>query len=469
MPGTKSAAKRAPLAGLPSVDAILHIPPIAGLLQEAPRLLVVDAVRAAIARARSAALKEKRPGQSVPDAPMLAREAACLLAAQRRKGLVKVINATGVILHTGLGRAPLSIRARWTLEALSGYGSLELDIATNERGQRDAYVARLLSRLTGANDACVVNNNAAATLIALSSLAAGKEVIVARGQLVEIGGSFRLPDVMEKSGARLREVGTTNKVRLSDYAKAITKSTGLLMRVHTSNYKIMGFTDDVPIEELVKLGRRRKIPVMDDIGSGALIDFTRWGLPEEPTAQRSVKAGADLICFSGDKLLGGPQAGILIGRKATIAAVRKNPFYRAVRVGKTTLAPLQATLESYLAGEETASLQIPTLWMIRQTETDLRKRAESLAGRIAESAPSLTVSTERVDSQLGSGSMPTHNLPSWGIAITTPKATDLARRLRDNAPPILARVQKGKVLMDLRTVEPGEEAEILKACSALTA
>lgn len=450
------------LAGLPSVDAVLHIPPVAALVLQAPRTLVVDAVRTAIARARAAALKG-----AVPDPAAIAAAAARIFTEEHRKGLVRVVNATGVILHTGLGRAPLSIRARQALEALSGYGSLELDLATNERGQRDRHVARLLARLTGAADACVVNNNAAATLIALSSLAAGKEVVVARGQLVEIGGSFRLPEVMEKSGARLREVGATNKVRLSDYAKAINKGTGLLMRVHTSNYKVMGFTEEVPIEELVKLGRKHKIPVMDDIGSGALVDFSRWGLPEEPTARRSIKAGADIICFSGDKLLGGPQAGILIGKRKPIEAVRKNPFYRAVRVGKTTLAPLQATLESYLSGDESAILQIPTLWMIRQTEAALRDRAETLARRIAQAAPALGATAERTDSQLGSGSMPTHNLPSWAVAIATPKAAHLASRLRESDPPILARVQKGKILLDLRTVDPSEEPALAAACAQL--
>ncbi len=462
MPGPTSDAKRPSLAGLPSVDAILHVPPVATLVLSAPRLLVVDAVRTAIARARAAALKG-----IAPDPAAIARDAARIHAEERRRGLVRVINATGVILHTGLGRAPLSIRARQALEALSGYGSLELDLATNERGQRDAHVARLLARLTGAQDGCVVNNNAAATLIALSSLAAGKEVIVARGQLVEIGGSFRLPEVMEKSGARLREVGATNKVRLSDYARAINKGTGLIMRVHTSNYKVMGFTEEVPIEDLVKLGRRHRIPVMDDIGSGALVDFSRWGLPEEPTARRSIKAGADIVCFSGDKLLGGPQAGILIGKKPAVAAIRKNPFYRAVRVGKSTLAPLQATLESYLSGEDQAILQIPTLWMIRQTEASLKDRAETLARRIADAAPALAVSAERTDSQLGSGSMPTHDLPSWAVAITTPKAAGLARRLREGTHPVLARIQKGKILLDLRTVDLSEEKEIVAACESL--
>ena len=377
----------------------------------------------------------------------------------------KVINATGIILHTALGRAVLPAKALRQIEAeLSGYSLVQADIDSGQRSRRDARIERLLQQLTGAEAATVVNNNAAATSIVLNTVACGKEVIVSRGQLVEIGGSFRLPDVMAASGAKLVEVGTTNKTHARDYEKAITPNTAAILRVHPSNYKISGFTAEVPLAELVEIGHARGIVVIDDVGAGPLVDFSRFGFDKEPTLQESVQAGADLITASADKLIGGSQGGIILGRADLIQAVRKNPLARIVRVGKLTLAALEATLSLFL-DEATALREVPTLRMLRRGLAEIAAQAERIAQAIGQRTSAAVVTTAEGFSQMGSGSLPTQNLPTRLVAIQSEsvEAGELALRLRRHAPPVFARVHKGQVLVDPRTLLEGEEQVLVEA------
>jgi L-seryl-tRNA(Ser) seleniumtransferase len=382
----------------------------------------------------------------------------------------RAINATGIILHTGLGRAVLPERAlRQITEELSGYSLLQIDVASGARSRRDGRIEELLKQLTGAEAATVVNNNAAATAIVLNTVAAGKEVIVSRGQLVEIGGSFRLPDVMAAAGTRMVEVGTTNKTHLRDYEAAITADTAAILRVHPSNYKIVGFTAEVPLEELVGLGRARGLTVVDDVGAGALVDFSRFGFEKEPTLRESVAVGADLVTSSADKMIGGPQGGIIFGKAAWIQAIRKNPLARIVRVDKLALAALEATLTLFL-DEAWALSEVPTLRMLCREAAEIEAQARRIAAAIA-SAES-DVETEVIDgfSQMGSGSLPTQNLPTHVVAVASRRldAGEIARRLRRHATPVFARVHDGRVLADPRTLLEGDEEILVAAfCAAL--
>jgi L-seryl-tRNA(Ser) seleniumtransferase len=377
----------------------------------------------------------------------------------------KVINATGIILHTALGRAPLPAKALRQIEAeLSGYSLLQADIATGERSRRDGRIESLLQQLTGAEAATIVNNNSAATSIVLNSVASGREVIVSRGQLVEIGGSFRLPDVMEASGAKLVEVGTTNKTHARDYEKAVTPNTAAILRVHPSNYKISGFTSEVPLADLVQIGHARGLVVIDDLGAGPLVDFSRFGFDEEPTLQDSVRAGADLITASADKLIGAGQGGIILGRTDLIQAIRKNPLARMMRVGKLTLAVLEATLSLFL-DEEQALREVPTLRMLRRSLADIAAQAERIAKAINERTSQNEAATAEGFSQMGSGSLPTQNLLTR-LVVVVPKSVEpgeLAARLRRNSPPVFARVHKGQILADPRTLLEGDEAALVEA------
>lgn len=460
----------------PKVQEVLRkIPPVNDLLADkefSPFIAqmghdrVVTLTRQTIERIREQVKKD--PDEGLVTRERIVGEIKRELIRSQRPGIGRVINATGIVLHTGLGRA---VYAPAVLEAvnreLRGYCNLEVDRSTGERNEREVHVARLLCEVTGAEAATVVNNNAGATMIALAALAGGREVIVSRSQLIEIGGSFRMPDVMQQSGARLVEVGTTNKTYTYDFERAITPNTALLMHVHTSNYRIKGFTRQVEIEELVQLGRKHNLPVMDDVGSGALVDLSAWGLTEEPTVQRSVRAGADVICFSGDKLLGGPQAGILVGRRSTIQTIRKHPLFRALRPGKFELVALEATLRLFLNKDKVFDT-VPTLRMITMPSAEIERRARQLFDQVR-TVPGLEVEILDDFSEAGGGSLPDDRLPTRCVAVRHPSMSldQVAQRLRDNEPPIFTRVQRERVLFDVRTLQDGDAEEIVAALKTL--
>ncbi len=376
--------------------------------------------------------------------------------------LRRVINATGVIINTNLGRAPLSQAARAAAAELAlGYSNLEYDLVSGDRGSRQAHVAGLLCELTGAEAALVVNNNAAATLVILSALAAGREVIASRGELVEIGGGFRVPDVMRQGGARLVEVGTTNRTRVSDYAQAIGPDTALLLTVHPSNFRIVGFTEAPSREDLAELAHQRHVPMVDDLGSGCLLPTERWGLGHEPTPMESLAAGADVVCFSGDKLLGGPQAGIVVGRKQALQRIEQHPLMRAVRIDKLTLAALEATLKHYRDG--TAEREIPVWRMICETPEHLRDRVDQWVRQLL--AHGVTAVAMDGESAIGGGALPGATLPTVLCALRSPwpdvEIAELAAGLRRGSPPLATRVSRDQVLLDPRTVDPGDDDALL--------
>lgn len=384
-----------------------------------------------------------------------------------------VINATGVILHTNLGRAPLAGSAIAHIQqTATTYSNLEFDIASGERGRRDVHVDRLFQKLLSQGEngpaisTIVVNNNAAAVLLALNSLAEGGEVVVSRGELVEIGGSFRIPDVMAKSNAQLREVGTTNRTRIKDYEQAINEKTCLLLRVHRSNFQITGFTEQPGTEELVNLGRKRNIPVMEDLGSGALFDLHAVGISGEPGVLDSLRAGVDVVSYSGDKLLGGPQAGMISGRSELVSRMRSNSLFRALRVDKLTYAALEATLMAYVKGDHDS---IPAVRMMRLSKEEIGKRAENLAGKLS----GLNLAIELIDGEsvIGGGAAPSATLPTRLLAVSCQglSADEVSSRLRASDPPIIARVEEGRVLLDLRTVFPEQDEALLAAIQAIAA
>ena len=440
------------LRQIPKVDQILSEEAVRPYLERFSKKLVLKSIRKSLDEVRSD-LKEGRL-QELSREVLLGRILENLKH-DIRPSLRRVINATGVILHTNLGRAPLCERAlERLLEVGRFYSNLEYDLREGRRGHRYTHVEDLLRELTGAEAATVVNNNAGAVLLALNTLAEGKEVIVSRGELVEIGGSFRIPEVMSKSGAVLKEVGTTNRTHLYDYERAIGPNTALLLKVHTSNYKILGFTSEVSLEELVNLGRKYNLLVMMDLGSGLLLDLSAWGLRDEPTVKGALQAGADVVTFSGDKLLGGPQAGIILGRKDLIELIRKNPLSRALRVDKFTLSALEGTLLTYL-DEDKAFKEIPHLRMITFSLTELKRRALKLKKLITRMAPQgLRVQIVQERSKIGGGSFPLSELPSWALAIRHDhiEVEKMEERLRHWEPPIIVRVSEGYLLMDMRTL-----------------
>jgi L-seryl-tRNA(Ser) seleniumtransferase len=459
------------LRQLPGVDEMLKWSEVEMLAATSPRSLLVAAVRRAVQGVRREILTGQIETVTEKIAPeYLVAAIKAELLDMTRPQLRPVINATGVVLHTNLGRAVLAEAVQEHLSRLNqGYCNLELDLATGKRGSRYSHVEDLLLHFTGAQSALVVNNNAAAVLLALNTLARGKEVLVSRGQLVEIGGSFRVPEVMEWSGCRLVEVGTTNKTHLSDYAKAIGPETALLLKVHTSNYRILGFTAEVEANELVQLAQQNHLPVLEDLGSGMLVDLSNYGLPAEPTVQESVAAGIDVITFSGDKLLGGPQAGIIVGKQEYIERMKRNPLTRALRIDKLTLAALEATLRIYQDPAE-ASRKVPVLRMLTLNREELKVRAEQLAAKItAAVGKSLQVTIEPDQSQVGGGAMPLAELPTWVVVLETSLLTaqQLEERLRKAERPILARVAKGRVLLDARTLQPGETEEICRVLAKI--
>ena len=456
MKSGKSEARQSSLRSLPSVDQLLQRLKGEAALKGISRARVVQAVREVLAGERARLLNGLKlaGGPKPPDVDTLARRVVGELSRSGVFSLVPIINATGVVLHTNLGRALLSPLALERLRRVgSAYSNLEMDLRLKERGSRYAHVDSLLRRLTGAEASLVVNNNAAAVLLALESLARGKEVIVSRGELIEIGGEFRIPDIMRRSGAVLREVGTTNRTHLRDYVDAISPETALLLKVHTSNYRVVGFTAQVPMRDLVELGRSRGIPVMEDLGSGCFVDLRPYGFPHEPTVQEAVGAGLDLVSFSGDKLLGGPQAGIVVGKADLVERLKKNPLNRALRIDKLTLAGLEATLYAYEAGN--ALETIPTLRMLTEPLGAVRRRARRLLRRLSPSLVSaLGATLVEGYAQVGGGSLPLVELPTIAVAIGTAahRAEELDRTLRAGEPPVIGRITEDRLLLDCRTV-----------------
>lgn len=438
---------------LPSVSALLESAGVRALLGDAPRGLVVDAIRDVVARVREL-------GAPAPaDAEGWARAVANRLATARQASLRPVLNATGVVLHTNLGRAPL---ARAAIEAIarvaSGYSNLEYDLAAGVRGSRYTHCASLLVELTGAEDALVVNNCAAALVLALNTIAAGREAILSRGELVEIGGSFRVHEIMAKSGARLREVGATNRTHLADYADAISSETGALLKVHRSNFDVVGYTAEAEMRDLVPLAREHDLPILHDLGSGLLLPLDDIGLRGEPTAREALAAGANIVVMSGDKLLGGPQAGLILGDARYIAAMRANPFARSYRVDKMTLAALEATLALY-RDPVVARREIPTLALLAAPIEVVRERATQLLGALRDAGVGCTM----VDSTatVGAGAFPTASLPSAAVALEG-DAEQWGAALRSGETAVVGRVQDGRMLLDLRTV-PSEDVPALVA------
>jgi L-seryl-tRNA(Ser) seleniumtransferase len=444
------------LRRLPSVDALLHVPAMEAAAEAEGHSLAVDAIRAVLDEAREAILA----GEACPPQVALAQRAVDKLHSLVRPTLRPVINATGTVLHTNLGRAPLCAAALEAMVAVGrAYSNLEYDLEAGQRGSRYVHASDLLCRLTGAEAALVVNNNAGAVLLALSALAREREVVISRGQLIEIGGGFRIPDVMRQSGARLVEVGTTNRTHLRDYDQAIGPETAMLMVAHQSNFRISGFTAAVPARDLVELARARNLIVFEDLGSGTLLDTQAYGFSREPTVQEAVADGIDLVSFSGDKLLGAPQAGILVGRAALVARLRRHPLTRALRVDKTTLAGLQATLLHYLKGD--AERAIPVWRLIAQPLGELDRRAQSWASRLRQAGHDARV----IDgfSAIGGGSLPGETAPTRLLAIDLPLPDDAAARLRAHDPPVIARIEQDLLCLDPRTVLPDQEALLVDA------
>jgi L-seryl-tRNA(Ser) seleniumtransferase len=458
---------------LPSVDEVLRRPEAQRWLQQSSRAVVADTVRAVLATTRQSILQATDDAvlDTLPlQLPALLQEVEARLEAQQAYRLRRLINATGVIVHTNLGRSLLAPAAVANLqEVAESYSNLEYDLARGERGSRYAHVEDALRALTGAEAALVVNNNAAAVFLALQALAIGREVIVSRGQLIEIGGEFRIPDIMRSSGAILREVGATNKTHVRDYAQAITAQTALLLRVHTSNYRIVGFTSDVAASELVALGRQHQLPVMEDLGSGTLLDLRPFGLPDEPTVPEVVASGVDVVTFSGDKLLGGPQAGIIVGKAEPIAQIRRHPLNRAVRVDKFTVAALEATLRLYTDPEQ-ARRAIPTLAMLTMSAQVVANRVRRLRRRLP-AAVQAAYRPRVLDgtSAVGGGALPLAPLPTKLLALqpTFCSVTELERRLRCQHPAIIGRIAQDAYLLDLRTVLDREIPEIATALQQL--
>ena len=457
---------------LPAVDELLRRQEVQALSQQFGHTATVEASRQAIDELRgkiAADSVDEAAVKTIIDRLPEAIEGKVQVALSY--SLRPVINATGVILHTNLGRAPIGQAAlHHVTEIAQSYSNIEFDLTTGERGKRDVHVSRLFAKLLNTSDrevsTIVVNNNAAAVLLTLNALADGGEVVVSRGELVEIGGSFRIPDVMAKSGAVLREVGTTNRTRIGDYENAISDRTKLILRVHRSNFQIVGFTEQPSLEELVALGRRRSLPVVEDLGSGELFDLRQVGVQGEPMIGDSLRAGVDVVTYSGDKLLGGPQAGLISGDAELVAKIRSNPLFRALRVDKMFYAALEATLLAYLREDYDS---IPTLRMMRVMEEDLQHRAEHIGRHLRISSPQLEIEVVESRSVLGGGSAPGSTLPSRALAVHSGdlSAEDLLRRLRQRELPIVGRIEEDRVLLDLRTVEPGHDAAIMEALESI--
>ena len=460
------------LRRIPSVDAVLQDERLRASAADVPRRLVVDAVRAAVDDMRRHLAESSEDMTEEAIAQAILAQACETVQRAWAPHFRRAVNATGIILHTGLGRAVLPARAIGQIaEQLAGYSVLQVDIETGKRSRRDERLEWMLCQLTGAEAATVVNNNAAATMIVLNALAAGREVIVSRGQLVEIGGSFRLPEVMAASGARLVEVGTTNKTHPRDYERAITENTAAILRVHPSNYKITGFTAEVSAADLARIAHARGLALIDDVGAGALLDFSRFGFTDEPSLPESIRQGADVTTSSADKLIGGSQGGIILGKATLVERIRKNPLARILRVGKLTLTALEATLGLFF-DESMAIREIPTLAMLARGLSEIDEQAERIAAAVRRQIGG-AADVQVIDgaSQMGSGSLPTQNLPTRLVALAPAAMApdDLAARLRRHSPPVFARIQDDRVLVDPRTLLPGDEAPLLEALAAALA
>lgn len=447
------------LSSLPSVDRILQSERGVRLVEQFGRSLTVDAIRLSLDEVRDDLKADA--AMALPDLERIGVRAEAHLSAWTAASLRPVINATGVILHTNLGRAPLSSAALEAMQAVGrGYSNLEFDLEKGKRGDRWSHAEAALLLLTGAEAGLIVNNNAAAVLLVLSALASRRRVIIARSQLVEIGGGFRMPEVMKQSGARLAEVGTTNKVRLADYVAELPTA-ALVMRAHRSNFKIVGFTEEPELKEIVRAAHGSKVQVADDLGSGALLDTSKYGLAHEPTVQESLEAGCDLVCFSGDKLLGGPQAGIIVGKAETVQRLKKHPLARAIRADKACLAGTAATLNHYLRDE--AEREIPVWRMIAMSLEDIRQRASAWVQNLG------TGEVVASESTLGGGSLPGEMLPTYVLSVRVDGADGFLKRLREQDPPIIARTEKDRVLLDPRTVPVDADGTLLcNLRSALT-
>ncbi len=452
------------LRHLPAVEKVLQASTIRKLTGQLSSAVLTGCVRRAVAALREQ-WKKNPPTQVDPEKALQHVVQITLAEAQSflNPSLKGVINGTGVILHTGLGRALLAPAAqRHAQEILEGYCNLEIDLSTGERGDRTVHVEKLLCQLTGAESACVVNNNAAAVLLSLNAMADRREVIVSRGQLVEIGGAFRMPEVIRKSGAKMVEVGTTNKTKLRDYAEAITPKTAALLCVHTSNYRVVGFTQEVHLDELVKLGRAKSLPVVHDLGGGVLLDLRKYGLPYEPVVSESIKSGANLVTFSGDKVLGGPQCGLIVGEKAWIAKVKKNPLMRALRCDKLTLALLESTLRLFLRPAQLAKTH-PVWRMLTEKPKVVRRRAARLQKEIAENCGSALEATVRPsEAEAGSGALPIEKIPSFAVVLRNPALTaaELAKRFRLVETPVLGYLRDDFLWLDARTIRDEEISSV---------
>lgn len=456
------------LSRLPSVDEVLKSDRGKEWLETYPRRYVLRAIREIIDLRRkeilSGTIKETYLEEMIPDIQVVIERLSAM-------SLRPVINATGVVIHTNLGRSVLSGRVMENVTTIAtSYSNLEYDLNEGKRGKRYSHIKRLLIEVTGAEDGFVVNNNAAAVFLCLNEMAKGKEVIVSRGELIEIGGSFRMPDVMSSSGAILKEVGTTNKTHLYDYERAINENTGLILKVHPSNYRIQGFAEDVPIEELVVLGHRRGIPVMYDLGSGCLIDLRPYGIYSEPSVKDVVGKGVDLVTFSGDKLLGGPQAGLIVGKKEFIERIQRNPLTRAVRIDKLTLAALEMTLFEYL-DEEKAKRDIPTLRMLLEDTSVIKERAKRIYNGLKRVVKSAEIELIQDVSRAGGGSLPEIDFPTYAVAVkpSSISARLLEERLRLGNPPVIVRVREERIIVDARTVGAKEIPSLIDSIRAALA
>ena len=448
------------LRGLPSIDRLLANPRMTSWLARLDRSYVTRCCRDALEELRAGISRGGNVTASAIEEDAILNSIEHRIHRDSRASLERVVNATGTILHTNLGRAILPTAAIDAVTQVAGQpASLEYDLERGARGRRETPIEQLLVWLTGAEAATVVNNNAAAVLVAVNTLASGKEVVVSRGELIEIGGAFRIPEIVAKSGAVLREVGTTNRTHPHDYERAIGPNTGLLLKVHTSNYRIVGFSAEVTLPELVDIGRRHSVPVMEDLGSGALVDLSHYGLPREPVVSERITAGADVVTFSGDKILGGPQSGLIVGKQTWIGQIAGNPLHRAVRCGKLTLAALEATLKIYQQSADVAR-EIPTLRTFTRSLGELERIASETAPALrAALGPGFSVSIEDASSQVGSGALPTEELPTKVLAVEsdTVSAERVAQRFREARPPIIGRIRDGRFLLDLRTIFDGSE------------
>ncbi len=453
------------LKNIPSVDKILKQEQIQSLIESHNRTFIVKVIRKATDELRQElnASEEELSKEILLES--ILTKVKKMVSKATGGTLQKVINGTGVVLHTNLGRAPLGQKAiGYMSEMAANYNNLEMNLEKGERGSRYWHVEELLTYLTGAEAALVVNNNAAAVLLSLTTIAKGKEVIVSRGQLIEIGGGFRIPEVMKLSGAKLVEVGTTNKTYITDFRNAITEDTSLLFSAHTSNYKVIGFTEEVKLEDLVKLGREAGVPVMQDLGSGILYNLGDWGLKKELTVQECAASGADIITFSGDKLLGGPQAGVIVGKKEYIEKMKKNQLLRALRVDKITIAALEGTLIEYLGGNP--KQEIPVIHMLTCSSDELNRRAEKLCNLLSRSIGSLDkiscIAKVELDDMVGGGAYPTYKVPGYGVEIDFRGVhlETVAKKLRLNNPAVLTRKQDDKMLISVRTLLPGDDEKL---------